>query len=272
MEKYSVLMSVYHKELPDNLSTSMDSMFSQTVSPDEFILMCDGPLTDELNAVIRKKEREYPNVLRVIRLKENVGLGKALQIGLKKISNEIVARMDSDDISLSDRCEKQLTYLEEHPDVSIVGGAITEFETDPSIPGFKRVVPENHEEIVEFSKSRNPFNHMSVMYRKSHVLDAGGYKHLLYLEDYYLWIRMFINGYKGHNLTDTLVYARVGNGMLGRRSGMAYAKLQKRLFAFMLKNNYITKSQYINAVISRTVISVCPGRMRQFLYEVILRS
>lgn len=271
MEKYSVLMSVYYKESPENLKTAMDSMFVQSIPPDEFVLICDGPLTSELDNVIDEKEREYPNVLRVVRFSENRGLGNALQSGLRKCKFDIVARMDSDDISLPDRCKKQLDYLEKHPEVSLVGGAIAEFQTDPSIICSKRIVPEKHEEIVEFSKFRNPFNHMTLMYRKKDVMSAGGYRHFQYLEDYYLWIRMFIRGYKGHNLQDVLVYARIGNGMLQRRSGLEYAKSQNKLFGFMLKNNYITKIQYAKAIMSRTIISICPHFVRKLAYDKMLR-
>ena len=265
-------MSVYHKESPKFLELAMNSMFNQTVSPDEFVLICDGPLTDELDSVIRDKKSQYPEILRVIRYPENRGLGKALQSGLRKCSNDLVARMDSDDISLPDRCEKQLTYMEQHPEISIIGGTIAEFEEDPSVISSKRVLPEDSEDIIRFSKSRNPFNHMTVMYRKHDILDVGGYKHFPYLEDYYLWVRMFMKGYKGHNLKDTLVYARVGNGMIGRRSGIQYADLQKRLFRYMLRENYITRAQYAKAVISRTVISVVPGNLRKLVYDRILRK
>ena len=271
MEKYSVLMSVYYKESSENLKDAMDSMFEQSAPPDEFVLICDGPLTPQLDDVIAEKKKEYPDVLRVVRFSDNRGLGRALQSGLKRCQYDIVVRMDSDDISLPDRCEKQLEYMEKHPEVSLVGGAIAEFQTDPTIISSKRVVPEEHEAIVEFSKFRNPFNHMTLMYRKDDVLSAGGYRHFQYLEDYYLWIRMFIKGYKGHNLPDVLVYARIGNGMLQRRSGLEYAVSQNKLFKYMLKNSYITRIQYIKAVLTRTVISICPDSVRKFAYDKLLR-
>lgn len=272
MEKYSVLMSVYYKEDPGFLGSAMDSMLRQTVPPDEFVLVCDGPLTESLDAVIKEKQEAYPDVVRTVRLSENGGLGKALNKGLKECRNSLVARMDSDDLSRPDRCEKQLRYFEKHPEISILGGAIAEFQSDPSVTYAVRTVPQEHEEIVNFSKSRNPFNHMTVMYRREHILDAGSYQHFPYLEDYYLWIRVFMKGYRGHNLQDVLVDALVGNGMINRRSGLAYADTQKKLFSYMLKKGYISRAQYLKSVTGRTVMAVAPGFIKEFVYEKILRK
>ena len=265
-------MSVYYKEEPSCLREAMDSMFQQTVPPEEFLLVCDGPLNEGLDEVIREELELHPDSLRVVRLEENGGLGKALQRGLKECRNDLVARMDSDDISLTGRCEKQLQYLEEHPEVSIVGGWISEFQSDPAVTYSERIVPENHKEIVEFSKSRNPFNHMTVMYRKKDILDVGGYQHFPFLEDYFLWVRLFLKGYRGHNLPENLVCARVGNGMIGRRSGMEYARTQKRLFSYMLGKGYITKMQYLKAVTVRTAVSVTPDSFKELFYKKILRK
>ena len=265
-------MSVYYKENPEFLSCAMDSMFNQTLPPDEFVLVCDGPLNEELDAVIREREEAFPDVLRTIRLPENGGLGRALGTGLKECRNSLVARMDSDDISRPDRCEKQVRYFADHPDISVLGGAISEFQTDPAVTYAMRTVPLEHTDIVAFSKSRNPFNHMSVMYRKEHILAAGNYQHFPYLEDYFLWIRVFIKGYRGHNLSDVLVDARVGNGMINRRSGVEYAKTQKNLFSYMLQKGYISRPQYIKAVTGRSVMAIAPGFLKELVYEKILRK
>ena len=162
---YSVLMSVYKNEKPDFLKTAMNSMWNQTVPPDDFVLMCDGPLTPELDTVIRNMEQAHAK-LHVIRFPENHGLGHALQVGVKECKNEYVARMDSDDISRPERCEKELRVFENHPELAIVGSVIEEFteiEPDSFVPNAvnsKRVVPETSEQIVEFAKE------CSVSYRK----------------------------------------------------------------------------------------------------------
>lgn len=272
MKKYSVLMSVYCKETARNLETAVKSMLEQTVSPDELVLVCDGLLTDELNSVIHKLDEKSPDTLKVVRLSENIGLGRALQTGLKYASNELVARMDSDDISCPDRCEKQLLFMQKHPDISILGGTIAEFDDDPEKITAVRSAPESQEAILAFSRSRNPFNHVTVMYRKKDVLEAGGYLHMPYLEDYYLWIRMLMHGCRGHNLKDVLVNVRVGNGMTARRSGLHYARAQEKLFSYMLRNRYINRAEYMKAVITRTAVSLFPDKIRQLVYRYCLRS
>lgn len=272
MTEYSVLMSVYYKENPNYLGDSLDSMFKQTLKPQEIILMCDGPLTDELDAVIEKKEQQYGGILHVVRLSENGGLGNALREGIQYCSNELIARMDSDDLSIPNRCELQVNYMIEHPETAVLGGYIEEFDDDPNSPHSVRSVPEQHEEIICFSKKRNPFNHMTVMFRKSAVLSVGGYLDFLYLEDYYLWIRMFLSGYQGHNLKEVLVKARTGKGMIKRRSGQAYAESQKRLFKYMLDNGFISKTGYFTSVSERKLMALAPPQVRESAYKILLRN
>ena len=181
--QYSVLMSVYHKENAEYLRTAMDSIWNQTIRTDDFVLVCDGPLNDELDAVIEKMEKEHPDTLHVVRLEKNGGLGNALNEGIKHCKHELVARMDSDDISRPDRCERQLKVFQEHPDISVVSGIVEEFTTSTSEIEARRVPPETHEEIITFAKKRNPFNHPCVMYKRSAVEAAGGYQDFYLLED-----------------------------------------------------------------------------------------
>ena len=149
-ENYSVLMSVYYKEQPDYLRQAMESVRGQTVPTNDFVLVCDGPLTDGLEAVIREEQEKCGPILHVVRLEENGGLGNALEKGLKLCRNELVARMDSDDISRPDRCEKQLELFGRYPDVSLSSGAVSEFITDPKHPTGKRTLPVTDEEIRAF--------------------------------------------------------------------------------------------------------------------------
>ena len=272
MAEYSVLMSVYSKENPQYLSDSLDSMFTQTLKPQEIILVCDGPLTNKLDSVIEEKEQQYGGILRVLRLSENGGLGNALREGLKHCSNELIARMDSDDLSMPNRCELQVNYMTKHTETAVLGGYIEEFDDDPDLAHTLRTVPENHEEIVRFSKKRNPFNHMTVMFRKSAVLSVGGYLDFLFLEDYYLWIRMFLSGYQGHNLQEVLVKARTGKGMIKRRSGKAYAESQKNLFKYMLDNGYISTANYLCSITERKLMALAPPLVRESAYKILLRN
>lgn len=270
-ENYSVLMSVYYKEKPEHLRQAIDSMLSQTVRTDDFVLVCDGPLTAELDLVVSEVLSKNEDIFNVVRLEKNCGLGKALETGLLECKNELVARMDSDDISMPNRCEKELKVFAKKPDLSIVGCNIHEFSGNTENVVATRKVPETHAEIVEFSKRRNPFNHMTVMFKKSDVLSCGNYQPFDRLEDYYLWVRMLIAKKQGYNIQDCLLFARVDKNMYARRSGKEYVKSQRKLFRYMKDNNFISYGQYLRAVIERTIISMVPNKMRQIAFVKLAR-
>ena len=275
---YSVLMSVYRKEKAEYLRVAMNSMWNQTVPTNDFVLMCDGSLTPELDSVIDEMIAEHPDTLRVIRFPENHGLGYTLQIGVKECRNDIIARMDSDDISRPERCEKELAVLSAHPEISIVGSFIEEFidiEPDSYVPSSiktRRIVPEKTDDIFTFAKRRNPFNHPSVMYRKADVIAAGNYQDMLYIEDYYLWIRMLLSGLNGYNIQESLVYVRTDNNTFRRRSGRKYRDIQLRLFKYMKDRGFISYSQYIRQCILRSGSSVAPNWLRMFMFKKFLRK
>ncbi len=271
-ENYSVLMSVYKKEKAEYLKTSIKSMMNQSVPTNDFVLICDGPLTQELNEVINDAQRQYGEKIRVVRFEKNGGLGHALQVGVKECKNAIIARMDSDDISNPYRCEKELEVLMNHPEISIVGSVIEEFSTTPDIVDAKRVVPETNDEIISFSKTRNPFNHPSVMYRKEAVLKAGNYSNVRYMQDYYLWIDMLIAGMKGYNIQESLVWMRADSNLFKRRSGKIYVQIQIELFKKMYDAGYITKVEYLKSVFIRVCSALAPNKIRQFMFKKILRK
>ena len=270
--EYSVLMSVYYKEKPDNLRQSMESIFAQTMPTNDFVLVCDGPLGDDLNAVIDEMMEKHSDVLQVIRLEKNMGLGNALNTGMKHCRNELVARMDSDDISYPNRCERQIQVFKGMPEGSIVSGTVEEFSGTPEKVDARRVLPESHEEILSFAKKRNPFNHPCVMYKKSAVEAAGGYQDFYLLEDYYLWIRMLLNGAKGYNIQEPLLWMRAGSEMYKRRAGWKYAKSQMLLFKYMKEAEFIGSKQYIESAIFRGISSAMPNCIRRFLFKTILRK
>lgn len=271
-DNYSVLMSVYYKEKAEYLQQALDSIFNQTILTNDFVLVCDGKLTESLNEVIEKTRKKYPVILHIIRLDQNQGLGNALNIGIKYCKNELVARMDSDDISYPDRCERQIKIFNNMDNVSIVSGTVEEFSSDINIVDSKRVLPENNKNIREFAKSRNPFNHPCVMYKKSHVEEAGGYKDFYLLEDYYLWIRMLLKGFEGYNIQDPLLYMRAGSDMYKRRSGWKYSKSQRYLFKYMKDTEFITYVQYTKNIVIRTLSSIAPNSLRKMMFERILRK
>ena len=269
---YSVLMSVYYREKPEFLNQAIESIQSQTLPTDDFVLVCDGPLNEELDSIIAVKQREMGTSLNVVRLAKNGGLGNSLNEGIKHCKNELVARMDSDDIAYPDRCEKQLAVFDIHPEVSICSGIVEEFTTNPQVVDTKRVPPETNEEIIEFAKKRNPFNHPCVMYKKTAVEAVGSYQDFYLLEDYYLWLRMLMAGYQGYNIQEPLLHMRAGSDMYKRRAGWKYAKTQVRLFRYMRDQGFIGNGQYIKSCVIRSGSALAPNWLRKFMFGRLLRN
>ena len=268
MNKYSVYMSVYAKENPDFFLNSVESMVSQTIKPDEIIIVCDGPLTIELDNAINYLCSKYA-MIKIIRLTENKGRSYAAQVGLDACSNEICLRMDSDDIAIPKRAELSLKSLET---CDIVGGVIAEFDGNVSNITGLRVLPLEHKDIVKFSKKRSPINNVTVAFKKSVIQKAGGYDvNLLYAEDYYLWVRAIQSGAVCRNLEDILVYVRAGQGMAARRNNDFY-KAAKNLRRYMLKTKYINIFQYCFYNLSQWIIFHLPNRLKLWIYKTFLRK
>ncbi len=273
MEKYSVLMSVYKKEKPEFLRLALVSMAEQTVPPDEIILIEDGPLNDELNKVIADFSAEHQGIFRTVVNEKNLGLGPSLNKGVKECRNELVARMDTDDIAFPDRCEKQLAFFESHPDISVLGGQIEEFESDPAEVVCMRVVPESDEEIKKFMRSRNPMNHMTVMFKKSDVISVGSYRDMLWNEDYDLWIRLAHNNFKLANLPEPIVHARIGDGMYDRRGGLKYFKKEMEIQKLLREYDMISFTKFAVNYAERFIIAgLLPGKVRAWVYKKFARK
>lgn len=267
---FSVLLSLYIKENPVFLRQSLDSIFHQTLLPDEVILVEDGPLTPELEQVVSDYSTRYP-ILKVVPLSKNQGLGKALNEGLKHCSYDLVARMDTDDIAKPDRFRRQMEVFEAHPEIDVCGAWIDEFEGDVNQVLSTRKLPEHQEEIVAYALSRNPVNHPVVMFRKSAVIAAGGYQHFPLFEDYYLWLRMLKNGAKFYNIPESLLFFRTSSDMFKRRGGWKYAKDELRFLAMMRKMGMIGWGRFAMNVIIRFPMRVMPNSVRGFLYKKALR-
>ena len=248
-------------------------MFNQTVKPDEVVLVEDGPLTEELYAVLNEYTEQYPEVFKRVVNETNLGLGKALNRGLEECKNELVARMDTDDVSVSDRCEKQLKIFIETPNVDVVGANIAEFIESPEETVSVRKVPSTHEEICAYLKKRCPFNHVAVTIKKSAVIKAGGYIDWHYNEDYYLWIRMYLAGCIFANINENLVNVRVGKEMYARRGGRKYYTSEKNLFKYMYKHKIISWTAYQKAKFIRFVVQVLmTNRTRQWFFKKFARN
>jgi len=252
------------------LRQSLCSLLSQTILPDEIILVLDGPLTEELNSVVREFQQQVP-FFTVIPLAVNQGLGNALNEGLKHCSYDWVARMDTDDIAKPDRFEKQIKVFQEHPEIDVVGAWIDEFEEDVNEIVSTRKVPQNHEDIVRYARRRSPMNHVTVMFKKNKVIEAGSYQSFYLLEDYYLWVRMMNRGIKFYNIQSSLVDVRGGIAMAGRRGGWKYMKSEIRFQDFLLKTRFISLGEYLMNIIIRFIVRILPNSLRAFIYKYALR-
>lgn len=273
MPPFSVVMSVYKNDRAEYVAIAIDSIIQhQTIKPDEVILVVDGPIGDDLSNLLLQFERKYENILKILWQKVNTGLGNVLRIGVENAKYDIIARMDSDDISRSDRFEKQIEFMSENPDVDLVGGQIEEFiDSVDNIVG-KRIVPTESTEIYKYIKSRCPFNHMSVMFRKSAVLNVGNYMDWHYNEDYYLWIRMALAGCVFANVPDTLVNVRVGKDMYNRRGGWKYFKSEAGLQIYMWRHDMISSARATFNICGRFVIQVLmPNRLRGIVFRKLFR-
>lgn len=274
MTDFSIIISVYRNDKPAFVARALDSVTTlQHKQPDEVVLVVDGPVPEQLSDLIKGYKRNNPELFNVIWLPENKGLGNALRVGVEAAKNEIIARMDSDDVSLPDRFEKQIAYMEQHPECDLVGGQITEFiDSESNIVG-KREVPCSNEEIFSWLKGRCPFNHMSVTMLRSRVIAVGNYIDWHFNEDYYLWIRMALAGCKFANLPDTLVNVRVGKEMYKRRGGWKYFKSEKGLQDYMLQHKMISVPRYCYNVLGRFIIQVAmPNSLRGFIFQKLFRK
>ena len=265
---FSVLQSVYIKDNPVFLSQSLQSILDNSLQPSKIILVKDGLLTKELDSVIENWKIKLP--IKVVGYENNQGLAYALNYGLQFVETELVARMDSDDICYPDRFEKQIEFFEKNPELSLLSGYIDEFNNNPDEIVSTRTVPLDYSTIKEYLKKRNAFNHMAVMFKKSSVIASGNYQKVPYFEDYDLWIRMIQKGYVAANIPKKLVKARIGNDMIGRRHGLAYARHELFFLKRQLKSGFITKKEYLKLVVLRVPVRLLPKSLLQMIY-VILR-
>lgn len=225
---FSVLLSLYRKEKPKFLKECLESLKVQSLQASEIVMVFDGVVTHELEEMVMQYTSILP--IKIIRLPKNVGLGKALNEGLKHCSYNWIFRMDTDDICLPERFEKQVEFIKQHSDVVLFSGHIAEFSDDKTIITGYRKVPIGNENIKQYALSRSPFNHMAVAFRKDIIEEVGGYQHHLFLEDYNLWLRVIAQGYEVGNIDDVLLLARAGSSMVTRRRGKDYIKGEWKLF------------------------------------------
>jgi len=270
--KFSVLIPVYYKENSKYLLESFNSIIKQTLIPNEIVIVKDGYLTYELDNVIDNFAKNYKKILKIVQLEESMGLGKALSIGLNNCSYETVARMDSDDICHPERFKKQIKFLEDRINVDIVGTWISEFVDNPKEIVSVRKIPLIHEEIYKFAKFRCPMNHMTVMFRKKSVLVVESYQHFPSFEDYYLWVRMLMNGVKFANIPESLVFARIGNNAIYRRKGIGYLKQEIKFHKRIFDIGFISLAGFLRNVMVRVPTRLLNAYFLRILYRKFIRN
>ncbi len=270
-EKFSVLIPVYKNEKPEYFDEALQSIYTQTIKPDEVLICVDGPVGKDLKEVIKKYEEKYPRITRAIFYGKNRGLGETLADGVNECKHEIIFRMDSDDISVKNRFEKQLEMLK-RTGADVIGSNITEYDDSMKNIFGLRKVPQTKQEIVEYSKRRNPMNHMTTCFRKSKVIEAGNYQDMKGFEDYYLWIRMIDSGFSFHNIQESLVNVRAGKEMIKRRGGKGYLAQTIKFEKVLKANKYISKKEYYENICIRIASAMIPSTLRNKFYKTILRS
>ncbi len=269
-EKFSVLLSVYKNEKPEYLKKAIESIyFEQTLKPVEIVLVQDGPLTIELYDIIKALKIKLGDILKIVELEKNSGLGVALNRGILECENELVARMDTDDIAYPDRFEKQIKYMIENSNIDVLGSYMTEFvDSTENVICIKDAPIKN---IENYMKYRDPVNHPTVILKKSKVLEAGNYQEILLNEDSYLWRRMLVKGAQFYNLPESLLYFRVTNDTYKRRGGMKYIKAEWILQKKYLKLGVINKKEFVINIILKTIVRIVPNEIRKIVYLHLLR-
>ncbi|PSW29342.1 amylovoran biosynthesis protein AmsE [Photobacterium phosphoreum] len=262
---FSVLISVYKNEKASFFNAALLSIAEQTLLPNQIVIVHDGPLTNELYSCLYKWKLKLP--IQEMILEHNVGLGEALNKGLDLCKYDLVARVDTDDINLPTRFEKQIKYMDTHPDVSLISSHISEFDKScHNITGERRVPLYN--ELDDVIHIRNPINHMAVMFRKRVILLSGGYKHFPGMEDYYLWVRIYDNGFKIQNIDEVLVLARTGDVMLSRRQGWSYCKMELKFLKMLLQMDSVKhRPKIILVYLLRAFIRLLPVSFLAQIYK-----
>ena len=272
MNNYSILMSVYEKENPEFLVQSIESMLKQTVFPEQFVIVKDGPLTSELDDILKKYEEQYPELFTIVPLEQNSGLAVALDTGLANCRNELVARMDSDDISLPERCEKQLARFENNLRLTVLGPNIDEFNESPENVKRSRVVPSEYEQILKMIRRREPFNHPTIMFKKSEVIRCGGYGKLRRCQDFDLFSRMMNMGCYAENINESLLLFRANESNYKRRKGKKSTEGYMTVMKLNYKRGFCSWTDMLYARTAQFALAVMPTGLMKWVSNTFLRK
>ncbi len=276
--RFSVIMSIYKSDVPELLRVALDSLLQQTLLPNEIVIVGDGPVPHQLEAEVESvkckvKNEKLPIEVTYLPQEHNRGLGEAMRIAVEAAKHDYVARMDSDDICLPDRFEKQMRCFEEDPELSLVGGMITEFDGEPENIIAKRVLPLEDADIKRMMRGRCAVNHVTVIFKKADLLKSGNYQPYWLQEDQYLWARMMEHGCKFRNIPDVVVNVRSGKDQIARRSGWRFYKSVVRVFWYMYRHGLISFPYFLYICTVRGIVQVLmPNRIRTWIYLHLLRK
>ena len=265
-------MSVYKKEKPNFLKKSIESMLEQTRKPDEFIIIEDGPLNKSLYEVIDDFKNKHNKLFHIIRLEKNVGLGIALAVGVKNAKYDYIARMDSDDISIKTRIEKEINEFIKDDTLTLVGSNVDEFDGKINNIISHVVLPEEHNKILEFNKKRAPFRHPSIIFKKQDILNVGNYRDYKFFEDYDLYNRIIYKGYKCKNIQEPLVYMRTSSDFYKRRSGIKYAITMAKFRWEQYRMRVTNLFEFIIYTSGHFLVCIMPNSLRKIIYKKLLRK
>lgn len=268
---YSVLLTVYKNDNPEYLRLSIESMLNQTIPSNDIVVVKDGPVPDTIQAVLDDLSMKNSNI-RQLQLEKNVGLGLALNEGLKVCKNELIARMDADDISLPERCEKQLAMFEADPELDIVGCQVIEFDGSPDNVVGKRRVPLDNESIHKYCRRRDPFNHPSVMYRKSKVMLYGPYGDYRKNQDSDLWVKLLSKGCKCANSPEYLLMFRFDENTYKKRKSWTHTKSLIEIRRNAWKIGFSSFSDFMFVACAQMCIFILPETFQRFIYRKLLRK
>lgn len=268
-----VLMSCYRKDNPLFLREAIKSTYDdQTVKPDLFRIIVDGPVGDDINNILNEYEKNYPDIFIIERLPQNGGLGLALRTGVIQSKSDYILRMDSDDVSDPRRIEKQKSYAEQHPEVGVIGTFTAEFITDTEHLLSIRELKTSNNDIYEDAKRRTPVSHVSVLMKRDSIIASGNYQHFMVYEDYYLWIRMIENGVQFANIPEVLVYVRTDENRYQRKGSKSYVASTIKFQHYLYGIGYITRKEYLRNKYGRLFVAKVPVPVRKMIYEKILRK
>lgn len=270
---FSVLMTVYKNDNEINFANAINSIWDQSLRPNQIVLVVDGPVSNKIIDVIKKWKDELKEIFSVTFLSENSGLAHALNVGLKECKYDYVARMDSDDLAFPDRFEIQMTYLKDNPDVAMVGGMYNIYDSKMNKIIDTRILPESFEEIKEFSQKRTPINHPTIIFKKEIAMNLGGYpEEIGRFEDWGFALKFINNNYIIINLNKFLVKFRGGDSLLSRRGGFSYMIEEIKALNEMKKLNLLTFNQILKNLIVRVPIRLIPTGLREQIYKLIRKG